>query len=316
MASERKLPVNTDKRSLVMGRKLASVLVFLLCVLCASPSWAFPGILQLASRAGFWANDFPDTTIFLQHFLYYKADKFWDADGNEVDIPDIHLNASFTRLVRPWHFGDQNQFQYVLEGIVPMYNISGENGVIGPDIQPAFAKSGIGHPLLYTSLGWNNPEKTTHLQGGLIWQLPLGDRELMQALGAGNNHSVMPLLGFEQRMGNLWFDGSLGYWYNFEALDTDEKQRDYFEVNGALSYRFSAPLPWWFYVQSDYTLYQEGKDAAGNGLDNDGFNWAVAPGLGVAILPNMTLDLKYLMDVDGESTLSGDGLNLRLLWIF
>ena len=296
-----------------MGRKFVTVAVFLFLVFSASSTWAFPGMLQLASRAGFWANDFPDTPILLQHFYNYQADRVRNADGNEVDVPTLHITATFTRLVRPWHFGDRNQFQYILEGIVPLYNISGEAGAGG---QPAFTESGVGHPLIYTSVGWNNPNKTTHLQGSLIWQLPLGDNELMKALGEGNNHSVMPLLALEQRMGNLWFDGSVGYWYNFEDLATKEKQRDYFEANGALSYRFSAPLAWWAYVQSDYTWYREGKDAAGNGLGNDGFNWAVAPGLGAAIRPDMTLDLKYSMDVDGESTLSGDGLNLRLLWVF
>lgn len=301
-----------NNRSFYMPRKLALGLVILLSVLSATPSWSAPGILQLASRGGFWANDFPDTAIFLQHYYAYRADRVWDASGNRADIQTLHLNASFSRVVRPWHFGAQDQFQYILEGIIPLYNISGEED----GSQPAFVKSGLGHPLVYSSLGWNNPDKTTHLQGALIWQLPLGDNELMQAIGGGDNHAVMPLVAIEQRLGNLWFDGSLGYWYNFDDLATKEKLRDYFEVNGALSYRFSTPRAWWAYVQSDYTQYQEGKDAAGNGLNNDGFNWALAPGLGVAIRPNMTLDLKYAIDVEGESTLSGSGLNLRLLWVF
>jgi hypothetical protein len=83
-----------------------------------------------------------------------------------------------------------------------------------------------------------------------------------------------------------------------------------------VAYSFSTSLPTWVYVQGDYTIFDDGDDDQGHSLDNDGFNATIAPGVGIAIRPNMTLDLKYAMDVDGENTLKGNGLNLRFLWIF
>ncbi|TYO98441.1 outer membrane putative beta-barrel porin/alpha-amylase [Geothermobacter ehrlichii] len=277
------------------------------------PAWSAPGLLQLASRAGFWANDFPDTAMLIQHFYHYSSDEIWVGDGEKQESQDLTIEASFTRLVRAWHFGEDKQYQYVLEGIVPLYNLSGEE--TSRDAGDNFSLSGLGHPLIYTSLGWNNPTKTTHIQSFLIWQVPVGDSDIMNAIG-GNNHALMPGLGVQERFGNIWLDGSVGYLYNFEDLDSDAKARDVFEVNSSVSYRFSAPYPWWIYMQGDYTRYMEGDDENGNNLGNDGHNYAIAPGIGACIRPNMTLDVKYTMDVDGENTSKGNAINVRFFWAF
>ncbi len=296
-----------------MKRFVRMLFVVGLAMVISSPAWGFPGILQLGTRSGFWTNEFPDKGMFAQHFYYYETDEWWNEDGDEVDIDTTKITASFSRAIRAWHFGDRDQYQYILEFIVPAYNISSDLLI---DEFETDKLSGLGHPLAYTSIGWNNPSKTTHLQGLLIWQVPLGDEELMKSLGFGNNHALMPGIGFQQRWGNLWLDASIGYWYNFENLESDAKARDYFEVNVIPTYHFSASLPWWVYVQGDYIWLDESEDAQGKDNDDDGYNVAVAPGVGIAIRPNMTLDVKYTMDVDGENTLKGNAINFRFFWVF
>jgi len=291
-----------------MRRSIAGLLVGAICVFAAGSGWAFPGILQLASRSGFWANDFPDTAILLQHWYYYSADEMWDDGGDQIDINQTRINGSFTRLVRPWHFGADSQFQYVLEGIVPYYNISGEDDSATP-ADESFAVSGVGDPMIYTSLGWNNPSKTTHLQGALIVNFPFGDEDVSLT---DNAYAVMPLVAIEQRLGNVWLDASAGYWANFEDLrDNGNRNNDYFEVNGVVTYRFAKA---WIYLQADYTRYGE-SETDGKGNDDEGYNVMLAPAIGVAIRPAMTLDLKYGIDVDGESTMKGRSFNLRFLWV-
>jgi len=297
------------------NKKWILFILALCCILTIGviPAWSAPGTLQLASRAGFWANDFPDTAMLIQHFYHYTNDEIWDGEGNKQESQDLTVEASFTRIIRAWHFGESNKYQYVLEGIVPLYNVSGEETSTGAGDN--FSVSGLGHPLIYTSLGWNNPSKTTHVQSFLVWQVPLGDRDVMNVVGS-NNHAFMPGVAVQQRIGALWLEGSTGYMYNLEDLDSDAKARDAFEVNAIASYRFSSTFPWWIYVQGDYTRYLEGKDEIGNDLNNDGYNYVVSPGIGVAIRPNMTLDVKYDVDVDGENTSKGEGINLRLFWVF
>lgn len=297
-----------------MKRLVKMLFVFGLAMIISNPAWGFPGLLQLATRKGFWANDFPDGPLYLQHIYFYQTDEIWDGDGDTSDIQEISITASLNRLIYAWHFGNNDEYQYILEGIFPMWDVSGEaNASLGAD---SFTESGLGDPYLYTAVGWNNPEKTTHVQGALVWRFPLGDDDVMDALGFGNSHSVMPILAIEKRIDSIMIDASIGYMYNFEDLDTDAKDRNYFEVNAIAGYNFSTRLPMWVYVQGDYTILDDGDDDQGQSLNNDGFNITIAPGFGVAIRPNMTLDLKYAMDIDGENTLKGNGLNLRFLWVF
>ncbi len=291
---------------------LSSVLIVVL-VLGGLRAWAGPGIIQLATRSGFWANDFPDGPIFLQHVYYYTFDQVWDRDGDEVDTPDAHVTATFSRLIGVTHFGDHKQFQYVIEGIVPFYNFSMEESSHGA--HDNFSKSGIGHLLFYNSLGWNNPSKTTHLTAYLAAQLPVGDRDVMKVMGS-NSWALLPGVSFQQRFGTFWVEGSMAYWFNCEDLDSDAKGNDYFEFNIIATKHFTAPLPWWLYIQTDYTRYQQSDDVDGHGNHDDGYNWALAPGIGVAVRPNITIDVKYALDLDGKSTTKGQGVNLRILWKF
>lgn len=275
--------------------------------------YAAPGALQIASRSKFWANDFPDTLIILQHYYYYHASKSFDNDGKARDINDVVIHQTLTRLIRPWHFGNRDQYQYVIEGILPVVNFNIKNDNSG-------YKSGVANPMIYTSLGWNNSDKSTHLQLAAIWQIPLGDDDVVEALNgedSGKNHALMPLVAIEQRFGNLWIDASGGYWHNFKDLDSDAKVSDYFELNGIVTYNFNNfKYPFWIYVQGDYTKYFSGDDKYGRDLDNEGHNYAVGPGAGIAIRPNITLDVKYHRDVEGKNTLRGDGINVRLFWAF
>ena len=302
-----------------MKKSLVGLLISFALIFSASSVFAFPGVMQLATRSGFFANDFPDTAIFLQHLYMWSGDEYFDQDGNKQDLgggDELHIHASFSRFIRPWHFGDAGQFQYILEGIVPYYNLSSETGDAFGAPGAGIVVSGVGDPLIYTQIGWNNPAKTTHLQFALVVNFPFGDEDVSLN---GNAYALMPNLAFEQRMGAFKLDGSTGYWFNFDSLndDGDAKGRDYYEANLMGTYTIGK---FWAYVQGDYTKYRKAKDANGNSADGpltgDGFAVAVAPGIGYAIQPTMTLDLKYTMDVDGENTLKGNAINLRYLWVW
>lgn len=279
----------------------------------AVPAWSAPGLFQLASRAGFWGNDFPDGGMLLQHYYYYTYDEVWDGNGNTQKAQDTTVNASFTRIVRAWHFGEDNKYQFILEGILLLYDMSGKETSSGKGDN--FSISGLGPPIVYTSVGWNNPEKTTHVQSFLVWQVPAGDSDLMKAIGS-NNHALTLGFAVQQRFGNLWVEGAAAYTYNFEDLNSKKKARDAFEINPIVSYRFTSSLPWWIYLQGDYTHYFDGDDAAGHSLSNEGYNVGLAPGIGVQIRPNMNLDIKYAMDLDGKNTSKGNGINARFFWVF
>jgi len=290
-------------------------------VLCGSlvigvgTAWSAPGLLQQATRSGFWGNDFPDGAMLIQHFYHYTSDEAWDGKGDKQKTQDTTIEASYTRLIRSWHSGDDNKYQYILEAIIPAFNVSIKESSSGAGDN--FSVSGLGNPFIYGSVGWNNPSKTTHLQSFLLWQVPFGDDDLQKAGVIGNNHAIMPGVAAQYRFGNVWVEGSMGYQYNFEDLDSDKKARDVFEFSPIVTYRFtSSAKPWWVYLQGDYTKYMEGDDAQGNGLDNDGYNISVTPGIGFQFRPNMTLDVKYAMDVDGENTLKGNAINARFFWFF
>jgi len=278
-------------------------------------AWSFPGLLQQATRSGFWTNQLPDGPLLLQHYYHYMTDESWDEDGDEIETQDTDIAASFTRLIYTWHFGESKQYQYVLEGIIPLFNVSIEESSDGANDD--FNVSGLGNPFVFTEIGWNNPSKTSHYQFFTIWQLPFGDSDLENAGVISNNHALQPGFATQQRWGDFQLDASIGYFFNFEDLDSDKKARDYLEINPIVTYHFpNFKFPWWVYVQGDYARYFDGDDKNGENLDNDGYNIVVAPGAGVAIRPNMHLDLKYAMDVDGENTQKGNAINLRFLWVF
>jgi len=292
---------------------MAGYLIAICLFLAAFPAWAGPGILQLATRSGFWSNDFPDGPLFLQHVYYYSFDEIWDSDGDKIDIPDSSVTATFSRLIGISHFGTDNQYQYVIEAIIPFYNFSREES--SPAANDNLNESGFGHPFFYNSIGWNNADKTTHLTTYFAVQIPVGDSDVMKIMGS-NSWALLPGVSIQQRIGTFQLEGSLAYWYNFEDLDSDARGNDYFEANFIATKKFIASHPWWLYLQADYTKYQESDDDEGHGRDDDGYNWTVAPGLGVAIRPNITIDLKYAIDVDGENTAKGQAFNLRVLWKF
>lgn len=276
-------------------------------------AWAGPGLLQMATRPGFWANDFPEGPLLLQHLYCYQYDKTWDDDGHKQDSQDTTVTASFTRIINVKHFGEDNKFQYVVEGIVPLYNVSVEESSSGAGDN--FSISGMGHPFIYNALGWNNPTKTTHLTGYVLAQIPLGDSDIMEAMGS-NSYALEPGIAMQQRLGNFWIEGTVGYMFNFEDIDSDAKAGDSFEVNMIATQHFSATYPWWIYVQADYIHFLEDEDDNGNDLGNDGYNYTIAPGIGIAVRPTITLDIKYAMDIDGENTAKGQAINFRLLWKF
>ena len=298
-----------------MLRLLFSLLIrkFLLCLFLMivgvnSSVWANPGILQTATRDGFFSNQFPDTLIVLTHAYFYSADEYADANGNKSDIADTKVGLGMIRFVKPWHFGDNNQFQYILEGIMSQENIAIE----GTDYASSINMSGICNPIIYTSLGWNNPQKTTHLQAALIAVFPWGDDDLHINTG-DDSYQLMPLIAFEQQFGAFWIDGSMGYYHYFDDLsDTSTSGRDYFEINLIPSYHVDT---WSFYLQGDYTILQE-SEVDGIDQNDDGYNFAIGGGVSWMFRPNMQLNLKYVQDIEGESVLQGQGFNIRLMWIF
>jgi hypothetical protein len=195
-----------------------------------------------------------------------------------------------------------------LEGIVMQEDISIE----GNDYASSFNESGITNPMIYTSFGWNNISKTTHLQAALIAVFPYGDDDLKINPG-DDSYQLMPLLAFEQQFGNFWIDGSMGYYHYFDDLSsTSTSGRDYFEINIIPSYHVG---PCSFYMQFDYTDIKE-SEVDGISQNDDGYNFAIAGGTSWMFKPDMQLNLKYVKDIDGESGLQGQGFNLRFMWIF
>lgn len=300
-----KKQISQLKLSLFIRKSLLAL--FLLTFFLGSTAWSTPGILQTATRDGFFSNQFPDTLILLTHTYFYSADEFADANGNKSDTADTKIGLGMARFIKPWHFGDNNQFQYILEGIVSQVNLSIE----GTDYSSSINVSGIGNPMVYTSLGWNNLQKTTHLQAALIAACPWGDEDLKNP--GEDSYQLMPLIAFQQQFGSFWIDGSMGYYHYFDDLGaTSTSARDYFEINMIPSYHVG---PWSFYLQGDYTVRQESK-VDGIGQNDDGYNFALGGGISWMFRPNMQLNLKYIKDIDGENELQGHGVNLRLMWIF
>lgn len=108
-------------------------------------------------------------------------------------------------------------------------------------------------------------------------------------------------------------DASMGYFYYFDDLSANNTHgKHYFEINVIPSYHIGSVS---LYVQGDYTVTQA-SELYGVDQDNDGYNLAIGPGINWFFRPNMELNLKYVADVDGESELQGQGINLRFLWIF
>lgn len=287
-----------------MRKRALVVLCTVLVVLAgAVPSWGNPGVLQLASRAGFWGNDFPDKFILLQHWYSYSSTEAFTSSGSQVGVDKVDVDASFTRIVRPFHFGEEKQYQFIVEGIAPVYHISKQ----GPH---PFSTTGFGDPLLYSSFGWNNQKKTTHLQGGVIVSFPAGARDVSLTK---EGYGIMPLLGFEQRFSKIWLDASTGYWHNTGSrVQSGDHANDYYEFNSTVSYRMHRS---WLYLQDDYT--RRGQSRTAGVLNPDaGYNFLLAPGVGIALKPTITLDAKYDFDVAGKNTLKGRAPNVRLLWVF
>lgn len=283
------------------------VLLFLSLIFLISTAWANPGILQIATRDGFFNNQFPDRLISLVHVYNYWADELADGDGNTTDIDDTTVELGIVRLIKPWHFGDKKQYQYILEGIFSYENLTIE----GADFASSTNASGVFNPMMYTSLGWNNTDQITHLQAALIAVFPWGDDDLKAA--GDNSYQLMPLLAFEQQFGNFWIDGSLGFYHYFDdRSSTDTTGKSYFEINLIPSYHIG---PWSIYLQGDYKVTRESQ-LDGVDLDDDGYNLAIAGGFSWMFRPDMQLNLKYVQDVDGENELQGQGFNLRWMWIF
>jgi hypothetical protein len=282
------------------------------CLIWAASASAFPGILQLASRAGFWYNQFPPGVL-MNHLYYYNFDEVFDEDGDDKDAADTDILAIFNRFVHSWHFGERDKYQFVTEFIVPWYNVSIDDG------PTHFNESGLGNPYTYTSIGWNNEAMTTHIQTFLIIEYPLGDEHLQDAGLNHDNFSVMfPCFGITQYLmeGRLQFDLSGGYWHEFESLENDDTQyRPYIELNGCASYWL---IPSKFYVgtQVDYTNWINESEIDDVDQDDDGYCLYAAGTLGWWVNNIHELTLKVGGDVDGESTFKGIGVNFRWLWLF
>ncbi|MBI5013969.1 MAG: transporter [Deltaproteobacteria bacterium] len=299
------------KRKALMGAIAAAGLLA-----SVGGAWASPGLMELAVRSGFWSNQFPDTTIMLQHLYYNQYDKAWDDGGDKQDtgIGKVKVTANFTRLIRPWHFGDQKQYQFILEAILPFANASwdGDTGV------DAGFQSGMMDPMLYLAQGWNNADKTTHVQAALVVRFPFGndtDRGLGVPLLATDAYAFQPILAIQQHFGSMFsVDGSLSYQIETKQLNGSEnKGKNYFELNLIPSVNLGSG--WDVFVQYDYVNYQKSQ-TGGEDNDDAGYNHCVALGVDNWFRPNMQLGLKFEQDVKGKNTAKSQGFNLRYLWIF
>jgi hypothetical protein len=273
--------------------------------LWAAGAGATPGLMQLAVRSGFWSNQFPDTAIMLQHLYYNTFDQVWDDNGDKTDVAETKITANFTRLIRPWHFGEQKQYQFILEGILPLANVSfKEHGT-----SAAGHVSGILDPMIYLSQGWNNMTKTTHLQAAVVVRAPWGNTEL-----TNNAWAFQPILAIQQHFGKFSVDGSLSYQIETDTLDgSDNRGKNYLEVNLIPSVNLGRG--WDVFAQGDYTKYAESK-TAGRGNGDDGYNLCMALGVNNWFRPDMQLGLKFEKDLRGKNTPASQGFNLRYLWVF
>jgi hypothetical protein len=264
---------------------------------------AAPGLLQLATRAGFWCNDFPDTFMFLQNGYYYWADKYADNHGNDIDVDDTEVLFTLSRFMRPWHFGERNQWQYFLEGIFVYKDIHIKNS--------SADRSGAGDPILYQSIGWNNESKTTHLTFGLAAIFPLGDDELR---GIGDDSiQIFPIIAWLERFGPIWLEGSAAYLHYFDDTTYHHTHGgDYYEYNAMLSYQMKRCN---VYLQGDYKDKRKSK-YQGVTQEDEGYNVTAAAGFGWFFTPSMELNIKYDVDVDGKNELQGQALNLRFMYLF
>lgn len=282
------------------------LLFFALTVCLTHSALAAPGLQHIANIEGAWANDYPDKSMFIQNVYYYWADEFADSQGNDIDIPDTRVLMSISRFPRVGHFGDERQFQWFLEGVLIFKNISIETG----DPNTASSISGLSDPIFYPGIGWNNRSKTTHLALGCPIFLPVGDDKLREI--GDDSYRVMPLIGWEQRRGNVWLDAVIAYFHYFDDLkDDDTHGRDYFECNVIVSYHFQK---WNVLLQGDYKKTEQSR-YYGVDKNDDGYNIAVALGITWAIKPNIALNLRYDVDVDGKNEIQGQGLNLEFFWI-
>ena len=269
---------------------------------------AQPGALQLITRQGFWTNDLPDRELFwVQHLYYYHGDEMWNSNGKKEDIPDVDIWMSITRFVWDWHFGNEGQYQGIIEGIFPIENLS-----IGHE-----STSGLGDPYFYTQYGWNNSAKTSHFQAGIAIRFPFGKYDKDRELNLGANHfSFLPVLATQQIFkigpGQLLLDASIGYMLNLKNKDNDYQERDYFEFNPIISYHLAK---FSIYLQGDYVNYQS-SEINGRDQHDSGYNVTLAPGIGYVINRAVSLDIKVEFGVDGKNSINGSGFNLRLMWIF
>jgi hypothetical protein len=290
----------------MMRKTLLGALTAVGMVVWAAAASATPGLMELAVRSGFWSNQFPDTTIMLQHLYYNTYDQVWDDSSDKVDVAKTKITANFTRLIRPWHFGAQKEYQFILEGILPLANVSFEK----QGTNAAGHVSGMLDPMLYVAQGWNNAAKTTHVQAALVVRAPFGDTEL-----TNNAWAYQPILAVQQHFGSMFsIDGSVSYQIETDNLDGSESRgKSYLEVNVIPSVNLGGG--WDAFLQGDYTKYAESK-TAGKGNSDDGYNTCLALGVNNWFRPNMQLGLKVEKDLSGKNTPASQGFNLRYLWIF
>lgn len=280
-----------------MNRKkiVKSILCSLLLMLSCGSSGvnAASGILQVVTRQGFWANDFSDDFLLLQHYYYLEGD-----NNTATGTFDFEQHLGLSRLIKPWHFGENNQYQYIFEGIVPLTSKTraSSNGRL----------SGLSDPFTYTSLGWNNPEKTDHVQLFSINRYPFGNENL-----STDAYAIMPGVGYQHRWSEWLFDASFGYWKEFDTEGTkDTKGKDYYNLNGVVSYHPDSKLS--FYTQADYKDTNE-SEVGDVGQDNEGHNLGLAIGVGYAFSSSFQVDVKVYRDIDSrnEAIDESTAINLR-----
>lgn len=257
---------------------------------------AAPGILQLATRQGFWTNEFPDRFILLQHYRYVDGDAQTPA-GKQ----DFTQHLSLTRLIDSWHFGDRDQYQLVMQGVLPYTSVSIGNTSV----------NGLADPLTYTAFGWNNVDKTTHIQLFSIMRYPFGDSALTTD-AFGNITGI----GLQQRWGKLQLDASTGYWIEFDQQGASNTSgKSYWEINGILSYKVSDRVS--VYNQWDYRDTDE-SEVAGVGQNDDGHNLGTAIGASYNFTPTFQIDAKGYTDIDNENEAVDEDIsfNVRFLLVF
>lgn len=258
--------------------------------------FAEPGIVQVATRQGFWTNEFPDKLIILQHYRH--------VDG-EINLPsgseNYQQHLSLTRFINTWHFGDDNQYQYLLQGVLPLtsFNFGGTS------------LSGMADPLIYTSIGWNNHAKTDHVTLFSITRVPFGDEELSTDAFAN-----ITGLAYERKWTRFMFEVSAGYWAEFDKEGTDTaKGKNYWEFNAIASYKWNSRFS--FYNQWDYKITDE-SEVLGVKQDDDGYNYGTAIGVGYIVAPRFQIDAKAYTDLGNNDEQIEEDLtfNIRFAVIF